>query len=141
MPRWWVPGNPVDLVAGLNYEGILPIIETLLESGEIDALILLFLIQQQDMDHSSAFDNENRSRVTRRRELMFQMMDVLPNFLFDHMHRFGVPIYSVVNSRRRSPEEKEQTPDEKRVTLYRTIEQACRAIQAMADRNAFQQNL
>ncbi len=140
MPPWWVAGNPVDLVAGLNYEAVLHAIEILLTCGEIDALMVLFIMQQQDLDPSPIYVNESRERVRERRNHMFKMMGALPRLLFDAMHRFGVPIYSVSNLRRRPPRQGETAKMDKRMTVFRTIEDACATIRAMADRHAFLQN-
>ncbi len=41
LPPWWAPNNPVDMVAGLGYGGPLEIIPVLMESGEVDGVILL----------------------------------------------------------------------------------------------------
>ncbi len=43
LPAWWVPGNPVDLVAGLDFSVTVPIIETLMRSGEVDAIIFTWV--------------------------------------------------------------------------------------------------
>ena len=36
LPDWWVPGNPVDLVAGLDFTILKPVIEILMKSGDVD---------------------------------------------------------------------------------------------------------
>lgn len=137
MPDWWVPGNPVDLVAGLNFEAVLHAIDILLGSGEIDALMVLFVMQQQELDPSPVFVNESRERARKRRRFMFKMVAALSELLFDSMHRFGVPIYSVTNHRPPPAREKDGTGVDKRMTVFRTIEDACAAIRCMADRAAF----
>ncbi len=43
LPDWWVPGNPVDLVAGLDLTIIPPVIETMMCSGEVDAVFFIFV--------------------------------------------------------------------------------------------------
>ncbi len=41
LPVWWVPGNPVDMVAGLKFGTRKPIAEILMASSEIDSLLFL----------------------------------------------------------------------------------------------------
>ena len=137
MPPWWVAGNPVDIVAGLDYEAVLHVIDILLSCGEIDALMVLFILQQQNFAPSPVYVNETRERVRKRRDYMFKIIGALSPLLFDAMHRFGVPIYSVSNLRPRPPRQGDEAKMNKRMTVFRTIEDACAAIRAMSDRSAF----
>jgi len=41
LPAWWSPNNPVDMVAGLGFGGPRELIPILMESGEVDGVILL----------------------------------------------------------------------------------------------------
>ncbi len=41
LPPWWVPGNPVDLVAGIGYASPRQVMPILIESGDIDSLLLI----------------------------------------------------------------------------------------------------
>ena len=41
LPPWWVPGNPVDLVAGIGYASPRQVMPVLIESGDIDSLLLI----------------------------------------------------------------------------------------------------
>ena len=41
MPPWWVPGNPVDMVAGLKFNSRKKVLETLISCEEIDALFII----------------------------------------------------------------------------------------------------
>jgi acyl-CoA synthetase (NDP forming) len=43
LPDWWVPGNPVDLVAGLDFTVLKPVTEILMKSGEVDAVMFLWI--------------------------------------------------------------------------------------------------
>ncbi len=43
LPPWWVPGNPVDLVAGIVYAGPREIIPILFEEGDVDGVIMISL--------------------------------------------------------------------------------------------------
>ncbi|UCD84065.1 MAG: CoA-binding protein [Deltaproteobacteria bacterium] len=41
LPPWWVPGNPVDLVAGIQFDVHRKLVEILISSGDIDALLMV----------------------------------------------------------------------------------------------------
>ena len=62
MPAWWVPGNPVDLVAGLNFATVMPIINILMKSGEVDAVMLLFIGPPRDSGQGPAVKTEQTER-------------------------------------------------------------------------------
>lgn len=42
LPPHFVPGNPVDLVAGLDLTVIIPVIEAVMTSGEVDSVLFIF---------------------------------------------------------------------------------------------------
>jgi acyl-CoA synthetase (NDP forming) len=44
LPAWWNRGNPVDLVAGSTTDNIFKAVETLLQSNEVDSVIMLSLM-------------------------------------------------------------------------------------------------
>ncbi len=41
LPPWWVPGNPVDLVAGIQFDVHRKLVEILIASGDIDGLLMV----------------------------------------------------------------------------------------------------
>ena len=43
LPAYFVPGNPIDLVAGLDLSVIEPVIETVMRSGEVDSVMFMFI--------------------------------------------------------------------------------------------------
>ena len=43
-----MPGNPVDLVAGLDFSVTMPIIENLMLSGEVDAIIFTWVAAMRE---------------------------------------------------------------------------------------------
>lgn len=42
LPPYFVPGNPIDLVAGLDLAVIIPVIEAVIRSGEVDSVLFIF---------------------------------------------------------------------------------------------------
>ncbi len=132
LPDWWVPGNPVDLVAGNRFETLLPIMEILLKSNEIDSLIFTF-VGPPRIDRKDISETE-RGGVPPP-DMMKVVGDFIPIFIrqLQAMSReTGVPVYPVVNlpdlENRPFAEMLAESPE----TIYRNVEPACRALTAMA---------
>ncbi|UCD85229.1 MAG: CoA-binding protein [Deltaproteobacteria bacterium] len=127
MPEWWVPGNPVDLVAGLRFETIVPIIEILMKSGEVDSLMFIFSGPPQ-------FEGAHSPRSDRGIDLSKMWDALLKGFssyveaIHDLMHELKVPFYQVTNH---NFNENLQDID-KHTASYLSINSACRAVSAMA---------
>ncbi len=137
LPDWWVPGNPVDLVAGNRFDTILPIMEILLKSDEIDALIFTF-VGPPTIDRTDIPENERRG--TRPPNLFESLGAFIPAF-FDQIQAMsfetGVPVYPVF-----SLPELVRTPFvdmsiEKPGAIYKNVEPACRALTAMYEYSCF----
>ena len=137
MPDWWVPGNPVDLVAGLNF-GVVPgILETIMMSNEIDALLLLFIgPQSQDPDGFKPM-NEQTVKMQKMWESMEAMYQAFPAMLGQMMDRTGVPIYVVSDFGKGTEAEKKVKTDPRYAVIFADLESACGALAAMAGYQAF----
>ena len=97
LPPWWVPGNPVDLVAGLGYAGPREIIPILLEEGDVDGVIMISLGWANSMaevyaQHSPLRQHTDLTpfiaeRLQRDREYCRQLADLI--------EKYQKPIYFV----------------------------------------------
>ena len=70
LPPWWAPNNPVDMVAGLGYGGPLEIIPILMDSGEVDGVILLgvgWTYQMLDAPNSKIYFKDIQSEFIKAR--------------------------------------------------------------------------
>lgn len=131
LPDYWVPGNPVDLVAGLDLSIVKPILETLMRSGEVDSVMLIMVESQRSKGVNiketggrgydlSAMWNMTTSKLIGYLEEMYGLMWELE-----------VPLY-VTSNFDEFLDEESSTPGEKRVMMFGDVESACRAISAMA---------
>lgn len=134
LPDWWVPGNPVDLVAGLDFSVIKPVVEILMESGEVDAIIFIWIASLRDsevrttpfmergLDLREGWDETMLGLLSHLRELNRPMRDL------------GVPFYFVTNlTRKELGGSASGLLEEGEIIIYPTVELACRAISEMAN--------
>jgi acyl-CoA synthetase (NDP forming) len=132
MPGWWVPGNPVDLVAGLNFASIMPIINILMNSGEVDAVMLLFIGPPSDSGQGPAVTNAQSERFKKMWKSMSGMFKAFGEAMTRHSNELQVPVYVVSNFQGREDYDVNEMLGENRMTIFPTIESACTAISAMA---------
>ena len=130
LPDWWVPGNPVDLVAGLDLTIIPPVIETMMCSGEVDAVFFIFVTPrrasglgpphvERGLDLRQAWDMVYSQMVTKFAEL------------HEPMAKNVVPLYVVSTLTESDPESQEAPSDGPGLAVFDTVEMGCKAITAM----------
>ncbi len=138
MPEWWVPGNPVDMVAGLRFGTRKPILEILLKSGEVDSVILIRMGPPREKGKSrgperkSGVDSVELMKAFKKRQL-----DMIIE-IFDLMDRYQVPIYVVSNVTRDRDADTDEMPSRRMTAIFDNIDVACRAVKAMADYSYYQ---
>ncbi len=133
LPSWWVPGNPVDLVAGLDFTVIKPAIETLMKSGEVDAVIFLWIGAprrktpgigcERGMDISMVWSAMDRYFMEHLDEL------------YEIMRDLDIPLY--IATTLEMGEEGGDGDNGGRPLIFKSVEAACRAASAMADYRQF----
>lgn len=128
MPNWWVPGNPVDLVAGLRFDTISPIIEILMKSGEVDS-VMLILIGPPDIEGTRTPRSDKGIDFSEIWGAITQQFSNYVTALFDLMQELKVPLYPVTTHRG----DGNALGSERRLAIYPTIVSACRAIAAMVN--------
>lgn len=129
LPDWWVPGNPVDLVAGLDFTILKPVIEILMRSGEVDAVMFLWIgaprrkqelyLESGGRDISGVWD------------MMRQHFNQFAAELYPLMRELEVPLY--VASSIKPEERQEMNSKGDPMLIFSSVESACRSIRAMAD--------
>ncbi len=134
LPDWWVPGNPVDLVAGLDFSVIKPVIETIMTSGEVDAVLFLWIGAprlknagvkgRRGMDLSAIWKTMDQYFLEHLSEL------------YDLMHQLQVPLYIATTL----PVDEASEADGCRPLVFTSVEPACRAVSAMAEYYHFLEN-
>jgi len=130
MPSWWVPGNPVDLVAGLKFDAIPAILETLMRSGELDAILFPF-IGAESTERNLKPLNEQTARMIAGWKKMESFSGAFQKLIAELMAKTGVPVLGVTNfGRERDRENWDRLPPERAVFL-RDFETACEALAAV----------
>ncbi len=134
MPEWWVPGNPIDMVGALQFTTFRLLIETIVKSGEIDAVLLLLMgpsgktapppENSKGIDMSSAWDKMTDDVINQIKSL------------YDLMIESQIPFYPIANQIELMPIK----GNEKRMLVYRTIDSACRTLSAMANYSEYVNN-
>jgi len=132
MPDWWVPGNPVDLVAGLDFSVVPHLLKTLVGCGEIDALLLLFIGPGRRRDQEFKPLNEQTVKMQKMWKSMEGMFMGFREMLTKLADETGTPAYVVSNFGEGSDKIKEVMFAPDHTIFFKDIESACKAIAAMA---------
>lgn len=130
MPDRWVPGNPVDLVAGLDMTIIPRVMEIMRDSGEVDALLFIFVAPtrasglgpphiERGLDLGQAWDT-----------VYYHMMAKLAE-LHAPMSARGVPLYVVSTLKEPDQDGETALPEGTDLAVFDTVEMGCKAISAM----------
>lgn len=133
LPDWWVPGNPVDLVAGLDFSVIKPVIETLMTSGEVDAVMFLWIGAPRLKN--ARIKGERGMDLTGVWRTMDQYFMEHIGELYELMHRLQVPLYIATSLRLDGGDGDDD--DGCPPLVFESVESACRAVSAMADYRRF----
>jgi acyl-CoA synthetase (NDP forming) len=133
MPEWWVPGNPVDMVAGLRFGTRKPILEILMKSGEVDSIILLRMGPPPNRGKIQSVRDGKAIDPSKIWEALAQRQAELVNEICGLMHESGVPVYIVSNLFQDPRIDASKLLGDRRVTIYTHIDTACLSIKAMSD--------
>jgi acyl-CoA synthetase (NDP forming) len=131
MPAWWSPGNPVDLVAGMNFQVVIPVMDLLMQSNEIDALLLLFIGPPRSKEREAVARNAQTEELQKMWKTMSKMFAAFGDALLKKMRGLSVPIY-VVSNFTPDGEPVNGAPGPDHVSIFPTIESACAAMSAGA---------
>jgi acyl-CoA synthetase (NDP forming) len=140
LPDYFVPGNPVDLVAGLNLTVVKPIIETVMNSGEVDSVMFIFVEAQRNKGPN--IQEFGGKGIDMAKYWEMAMKDVRPaiNNLHGLAHEIGVPLYITANVDTGRLGSGLNSNDNGSPVIYKEVEASCAAISAMAQYYAYLQN-
>jgi acyl-CoA synthetase (NDP forming) len=131
LPDWWVPGNPIDLVAGLRFDTIGPILEILIGSGEVDSIMFLF-IGPPRLRYGVVPRKEDRGvEPPNIFKMLSQNFGAYSEGIYKISHDTNIPIYTVMNLTDDEGVPLSELQGEKAMAIYPTIELACRALGEM----------
>jgi acyl-CoA synthetase (NDP forming) len=129
MPDWWVPGNPVDFVAGLDFQNIKPVTEILMRSGEVDAIIMLMGGPPRARASAGQAKDKKMPAIFGAMKNFTKTLQPMYASIFELSRELNVPIYGSGGP----IQEDEQFNPEKDFSRYSSVEIACRAVRVMAD--------
>ncbi len=131
LPEYFVPGNPIDLVAGLDLSVVKPVIETVMRSGEVDSVMFMFVEAQR---HKGPGIQEYGGRGIEMGALWDGAMQNARKGVIELgelAKEIGIPLYVVANLQEgklgAALEDREGHP-----MVFKEVESACSSISAMA---------
>ncbi len=133
LPDWWVPGNPVDLVAGLDFTVLKPVIEILMRSGEVDAVMFLWIGAPRRRGEKATVKSARGMDISAIWKAMDQHFMGFYRELNSLMHELQVPLYIATSIQI----DEEQNGDGCQPLVFRDVESTCRAISAMAEYRSY----
>ncbi len=133
LPGYWVPGNPVDLVAGLDLSIVKPILETLMRSGEVDSVMLIMMESQRSRGVNIKETGGDGYDLSPMWNLATGKLTGYVEEMYELMWELEVPLYATINFDESLDEEDEPSPEHRHVMKYENVESACRAIGAMSE--------
>jgi len=140
LPPWWAPNNPVDMVAGLGYGGPRELIPILMESGEVDGVILLgvgwFYHMVDAVNSKVDLFNLKDEILIKRQEHEVKYTDLLA----EYSKKWEKPLLMTSNSARlaiRHGYAGLVNLLKRNIMLYPDIEDAIKAYSVLADRYHF----
>lgn len=131
LPDYFVPGNPIDLVAGLDLSVLRPIIETVMRSGEVDSVMFIFVEAQRNKGPN--IQELGGTGIDMGKYWDAAMEHVRPHI--DGLHglanEIGVPLYITANVESGGLGSKSLANGESPM-IFKEVEASCAAIKAMA---------
>jgi len=137
LPEYWVPGNPIDLVAGLDLTVVQPILEALMTSGEVDSVLFIFIESQRSKGVKIQDAGGLGIEVGALWDMMTAKLAGYLKELYGLAAETGVPLYVASNFDRVGGAEPGTLGGGDNRMVYIDVESACTAIAAMCDYGDF----
>jgi acyl-CoA synthetase (NDP forming) len=136
LPAYFVPGNPIDLVAQLDLSVLKTVIETVMRSGEVDAVMFIFVEAQRNKGPNIQELGGRGIDMAKYWDAAMEQVRPQIDGLHDLAQEIDVPLYitanvrsgSIVNGYESLGDESHEAP-----MIYKQVETACAAIGAMAE--------
>lgn len=132
MPEYWVPGNPVDLVAGLDLRIVKPIIELLITSGEVDSVLFIFIESQRTRGVQVKGSELHGMDLAAIWDMMTGQLAGYMVDLYALAAERGVPLFLASNFDRVGSMEQGTLGGGNSPMVFQDVESACTAIAAMS---------
>jgi hypothetical protein len=138
LPDHWAPGNPVDLVAGLDLTVIKPVLETIMRSGEADSILFIFIGARHSRAVKITETGGKGLDVSHFWKIMNEQLVAILDELYLLSHELEVPLYVTSNF---SSAIGSQCTDGVGPAPFAHVESACAAISAMAQYYEYRQGM
>lgn len=136
LPSWWVPGNPIDTVAGMNPGIFKPLIEAVTTCGEFDAFLLIMVGAPTTKKGVRVPEKAQGAGTHRLNPLVESFKEITMNFgKVGKTH--NVPIYPVIDFPEFMSESFSIYQGDCPIAFYKNVELACRVIGEMYRYNLF----
>lgn len=133
LPEYWVPGNPIDLVAGLDLRVIQPIIETLMRSEEVDSVLFIFIESERSKGFKVIDTGMGGTQLSEIWDMMTEKLGGYMRELYGLSWDTGVPLYVASNFDRVGNAKPGTLGGGENPMVYLDVESACSAIAAMSN--------
>lgn len=134
MPAWWVPGNPVDMVATGTSHIVVPLADILMKSGEVDAILFLLM---GPPPKENALQTGATDRDSWNWKEIFELAMLFLEVLYELMNQHAIPVYMVSTLLNDQILTIRDRLGDKFWALQPTIETAAICMKAMADYASF----
>lgn len=132
LPDYFVPGNPIDLVAGLNLSVIKPVLETVMQSGEVDSVMFIFVEAQRSKGPNIEESGGTGIDMAKYWDAAMEQVSPQIDGLHDLAQEIGVPLYITANLRSGGIVNGTEGISNELPMIYKQVESSCAAISAMA---------
>lgn len=127
LPAWWVPGNPIDMVAGLDYAAVEPMMEALFKSNEVDSIIISFL-SPPESSWDAVPEGGEEDKDSEIRKLIGENVNLMMDKFYNMAHQYGISIFPVVNLTDENGILLAERQGKHPMAMHQSIEAACHAI-------------
>ncbi|MFC1895407.1 hypothetical protein ACFL0Q_01925 [Thermodesulfobacteriota bacterium] len=144
LPGWWVPGNPIDLVAGGDYTSLVPMMELLINSNEVDSIVVIFLgPPNSSWDATPEKYIEHMKNIPNRNTPHFNPDDFSMVFKkwFEMGRKKNVPLIPVTNITDEKGIRMAEKQGNQPVAMHKGIDSACRAVDEITRYSRYRERL
>jgi hypothetical protein len=132
LPEYFVPGNPIDLVAQLDLSVLKTVLEIVMKSGEVDAVMFIFVEAQRNRGPNIQEFGGTGIDMAKYWEAAMELVRPQIDGMHDLALEIGVPLYITANLRSGGIVTGSEFVSSEAPMIYKQVESSCAAISAMA---------
>ena len=132
LPEYFVPGNPIDLVAQLDLSVLKTVLEIVMRSGEVDSVMFIFVEAQRNRGPNIQEFGGKGIDMAKYWDAAMELVRPQIDGLHDLALEIGVPLYITANLRSGGIVNGSEFISSEAPMVYKQVESSCAAISAMA---------